>query len=165
MPMIATINIRIQCARGFRGLLWPCACLWVFSGVALGQTATNITGLYNTGEKTSGYSLVAAGTQLQSSASAPTTTSGWYVSYGSINGGTSANTTYQGDAYAFPVSGSGYTPNTSTAEWVVAPGAGTNSTGSSPNTGGFYLPGNGNSGSNEGIYVYTLAFRSEEQTS
>jgi hypothetical protein len=127
----------------------------------LGQTATNITGLYNTGEKTSGYSLVAAGTQVQSSASAPTTSSGWYVSYGSINGGTSANTTYQGDAYAISataVSNSGYTSNTSTAEWVVAPGASTSQSGTYQNTGGNYLPGNGNSGSNEGIYVYTIAF-------
>ena len=30
--------------------------------------------------------------------------------------------------------------------------------GNSVNTGGDFLPGNGNTGSNEGIYVYTLAF-------
>jgi hypothetical protein len=30
--------------------------------------------------------------------------------------------------------------------------------GNSPNTGGDFLPGNGNTGSNEGIYIYTLAF-------
>jgi hypothetical protein len=56
------------------------------------------------------------------------------------------------------ISGSGYTPNTSGAQWITAPGAAQSASGNSLNTGGDFLPGNGNSGSNEGIYVYTLAF-------
>ena len=84
------------------------------------------------------------------------------MTYASTNGGSSASTTYEGSAYAVTssaVSGSGYTSNTSTAEWIVAPGAYTSTSARSYNlnTGGNYLPGNG-TGSNEGIYVYTLAF-------
>jgi len=56
------------------------------------------------------------------------------------------------------ISGSGYTPNTSGAQWITAPGAALSASDNSPNTGGDFLPGNGNTGSNEGIYVYTLAF-------
>jgi hypothetical protein len=56
------------------------------------------------------------------------------------------------------ISGSGYTPNTTTSQWITAPGA-TNSAGTNPNTGGDFLPGNGDTGSNEGVYVYTLAFQ------
>jgi hypothetical protein len=114
-----------------------------------GGTATNITGLYYTGLNSSG--------DLQSGGSQD---ANWTVGYASTNGGTSSSTTYEGAAYvvsASQVSGSGYTPNTSTAQWITAPGA-TNSGGTSPNTGGDYLPGNGNTGSNEGVYVYTLAF-------
>ncbi len=68
---------------------------------------------------------------------------------------------YEGDPYVITpaqISSSGYTPNTSTAQWITAPGA-TNSSGTSPNTGGDFLPGNGNTGSNEGVYAYTLAFQ------
>jgi hypothetical protein len=117
---------------------------------ARAQTATNITGLYYTGLTSSG-ALAAAGTQAAD----------WTVSYASINGGTSANTTYEGAGYVISpssISGSGYTPNTSGAQWITAPGADLSASGNSPNTGGDFLPGNGNSGGNEGIYVYTLAF-------
>ncbi|HEY1848713.1 MAG TPA: hypothetical protein VGG37_05880 [Opitutaceae bacterium] len=116
---------------------------------AQAQTASNITGLYYTGLDSSG-GLQAGGA----------TDANWTVSYASTNGGTSANSTYEGAAYvidAADVSGSGYTQNTSTAQWITAPGAKTSS-GTSPNTGGDFLPGNGDSGSNEGIYIYTLAF-------
>jgi hypothetical protein len=112
-------------------------------------TATDITGLYYTGLQSNG-SLQAAGSQ----------DANWDVTYASTNGGTSANTTYEGAAYVISpssISGSGYTPNTSSAQWITAPGA-TNSGGTSPNTGGDYLPGNGTSTPNEGIYIYTLAF-------
>jgi hypothetical protein len=114
-----------------------------------GGTATDITGLYYTGLNSSG-GLQAAGAQ----------DANWTVTYASINGGTSANSTYEGAAYvisAAQISSSGYTPNTSSAQWITAPGA-TNSSGTSPNTGGDFLPGNGTTTPNEGIYIYTLAF-------
>jgi len=113
------------------------------------QTATNITGLYYTGLNSSG-GLQTGGQQ----------DANWSVTYASTNGGTSSNSTYQGAAYVITpanVAGSAYTPNTSSAQWITAPGA-TNSSGTSPNTGGDFLPGNGNSTPNEGIYIYTLAF-------
>jgi len=118
---------------------------------AQAQTATDITGLYDTG-LTSGGALAAGGTQAAH----------WSVTYASTNGGTSASAANEGAGYVINpsnVSGSGYTPNTSSAQWITAPGAyTTSSTSSAQNAGGDYLPGNGNTGSNEGIYVYTLAF-------
>jgi hypothetical protein len=129
--------------------------------VAWGQTATGITGLYNTGQKSTG-GLISGGTQVQSSASAPTSTSGWYVDYSSKNGGHTSVTTYDGDAYAISsadIPGS-YTDATSSAEWITAPDAATNSGDGDPNSGGDYLPGNGignGASSNEGLYAYTLA--------
>ncbi len=117
-------------------------------GVRAG-TATDITGLYYTGVNNSG-GLLAGGT----------TDSHWSVNYASTNGGTSSNSTYMGAAYV--VSGtyidSAWTQNTSTAQWIVAPGARTSSSGGSVNAGGDFLPGNGSSGANNGIFVYTLAF-------
>jgi hypothetical protein len=113
------------------------------------QTATNITGLYFTGLASNG-SLGAGGTK----------DANWNVTYASTNGGTSASASHEGAAYVINpsvVSGSGYTPNTNAAQWITAPGA-TIGTGGAANAGGDYLPGNGNTGSNEGIYVYTLAF-------
>jgi hypothetical protein len=136
------------------------ACPWAVSNLALAQTVTGISAIYNTGQTTSA-SLVSGGTQVQSGATAPTTSSGWYVTYASTNGGSSSSSTYEGDAYAITasaVSSSGYTANTTTAEWIVAPGAATSSSKTNTNQGGNYLPGNGTSGANEGIYVYTLAF-------
>ena len=116
---------------------------------AQAQTATDITGLYYTGLASNG-GLQAGGQQ----------DANWAVTYASTNGGTSRNTTYQGAAYVITpanVAGSAYTPNTNNAQWITAPGADTSS-GTSPNTGGDFLPGNGNTGANEGIFVYTLAF-------
>lgn len=130
--------------------LLAAALVLLLSGVcAKAQLATNITGLYYTGLDSSG-GLQAGGQE----------DANWSVTYASTNGGASANSTYEGAAYvinAASVSGSAYTPNTSNAQWITAPGA-MNSSGTSPNTGGDFLPGNGNTGSNEGIYVYTLAF-------
>jgi hypothetical protein len=129
-------------------LLAALAALMAASG-AHAQTATNITGLYYTGLASNG-SLGAGGSN----------DANWTVTYASTNGGTSKNTTYQGAAYVInpsDVSGSGYTPNTTSAQWITAPGATSQSNGTT-NTGGDFLPGNGNTGSNEGIYVYTLAF-------
>jgi hypothetical protein len=123
--------------------------LAVGAASARAQTATNIAGLYYTGLASNG-NLQAGGGQ----------DANWNVTYASTNGGTSADTTYEGAAYVISpsnVSGSGYTPSTSSAQWITAPGA-TNTSGTSPNTGGDFLPGNGNTGANEGVYIYTLAF-------
>jgi hypothetical protein len=114
-------------------------------------TATGISGIYNTGLTSSGALQTGGGTDAN-----------WSVTYASTNGGSSASTTYEGAAYVITpsvVTSSGYTANTSNAQWIVAPGAHTTtSTSSSVNAGGDNLPGNGNTGSNEGVYVYTLAF-------
>jgi hypothetical protein len=124
----------------------------VLLGVRAGaQNATDITGLYYTGLNSGGSLQTGGGRDAN-----------WNVTYASTNGGTSASTSNEGAAYVITpasVSGSGYTPNTTSAQWITAPGAYVSgSTGSAQNTGGDYLPGNGNSGSNEGIYIYTLAF-------
>lgn len=137
------INIRLSI------LLAALAALAVLPVCVQAQTATNITGLYYTGLASNG-NLQAGGSQ----------DANWNVTYASTNGGTSASTTYEGAAYVInpsDVSGSGYTPNTANAQWITAPGA-TSSTTGLTNTGGDFLPGNGNTGSNEGIYIYTLAF-------
>ena len=118
---------------------------------AKAQNATDITGLYYTGEIANGN----LGSGGQNDAH-------WNVTYASIDAGNTASTTNEGAAYIISpaaIASSGYTANTSTAQWITAPGATTTSTpGTSPNTGGDFLPGNGTTGSNEGIYVYTLAF-------
>jgi hypothetical protein len=125
------------------------AALAMMTPRARAQTATDINGLYYTGLASDG-SLQTAGNQ----------DANWNVTYASTDGGTTKDTTYEGAAYVISpsqISDSGYTPNTSNAQWITAPGA-TNSSGTSPNTGGDFLPGNGNTGSNEGVYIYTLAF-------
>jgi hypothetical protein len=134
----------------FLGPIVAALALLIAGGRAQAQTATNITGLYYTGLNSSG-GLATAGTQAAD----------WTVSYASTNGGTSTNATYEGAGYVISpssISGSGYTPNTAGAQWITAPGATLSASGDSPNTGGDFLPGNGSSGSNEGIYIYTLAF-------
>ena len=118
-------------------------------GGAQAQTATSIAGLYDTGLTAAG-ALAAGGTQAAD----------WMVNYASTNGGAS-NNGYLGAGYVISpssISGSGYTQNTSTAQWITVPGAGLSASGNSQNTGGDYAPGNGNTGANEGIYIYTLAF-------
>ncbi len=112
--------------------------------------ATNIYGLYYTGEDASGNLVAGGGRDAH-----------WNVTYASTNGGSSAKTSDEGAAYVVnnsDVVGSGWTQNTGSAQWVVAPGATDPNNGNSLNTGGDFLPGNGNTGSNEGIYIYTLAF-------
>ncbi|HEY1793239.1 MAG TPA: hypothetical protein VGG34_09995 [Opitutaceae bacterium] len=113
--------------------------------------ATDINGLYYTGLTSTG-ALQSAGGQ----------DANWNVTYASTDAGTNESTSNEGAAYvisASNVSGSAYTPNTGSAQWITAPGAyTTTSTSSTQNAGGDYLPGNGNSGGNEGVYIYTLAF-------
>ena len=137
-------------ATSFAAIGAFCLCL-LGAGVhsVSAQTATSITGLYYTGQTSTG-TLAAAGTQ----------NANWTVTYASTNGGATQATAYEGAGYVITpaqISSSGYTQNTSTAQWITAPGA-TDSSGNNVNTGGDFLPGNGSSGSNEGIYIYTLAF-------
>jgi len=112
-------------------------------------TATNIYGLYYTGVE-SNYGLTTQGTQ----------DAHWDVFYASTNGGSSENATYEGSAYVVNSQyvNANWIQNTSTAQWITAPGAVTSSWGGGANTGGLYLPGNGNYGGNEGLYAYVLAF-------
>lgn len=112
--------------------------------------ATDVSGLYYTGVNNSNGLL-----------SGGATDSHWSVTYASTNGGSSQNATYKGAAYVVNnsnITSSAWTQNTTTSQWIVPPGATDPNNGNSVNTGGDFLPGNGNTGSNEGIYVYTLAF-------
>src|SRR6478752_6119854 len=118
---------------------------WVTSGQA--GSATSVTGLYYTGVNNSG-SLLAGGAR----------DSHWAVAYANAPG---TDSNYEGAAYV--VSGnnfnSGWTDNTSKAQWITAPGASTSTSGGgSTNTGGSNLPGSGTSGTNAAQYVYRLAF-------
>lgn len=115
-----------------------------WASAAHAGTATSIAGLYYTGVNNSG-ALLAGGAR----------DSHWSVNYANAPGN---DANYEGAAYV--VSGgnrdSAWAPNTSTAQWITAPGA-SNAAGNT-NTGGAYLPGNGTSGSNAAQYVYRLAF-------
>jgi len=129
------------------GLVLLCSCAAAVAGRA--QTATGISQLFYTGQTSTG-ALQGAGQQ----------DANWTVTYASTDGGTQADSAYEGAAYVITpaqIASSGYTQNTTQAQWITAPGATTGS-GANPNTGGDYLPGNGNTGANEGIYIYTLAF-------
>ncbi len=125
--------------------------LAVWSGVnAFAGSATDVTGLYYTGLNSSG-TLASGGAQ----------DSHWAVTYALVNGATYTGTsTYTGTAYVLSSSyiDAAYVANTSTAQWITAPGASTAATGGTTNVGGDYLPGNGTSGTNSAYYVYRLAF-------
>ena len=112
-------------------------------------TATNITGLYYTGNKATG-GLQGGGQQ----------DGFWDVTYVSFGGVQDTSGTYTGSAYVVDPLDAGWVDNTSGAQWIVAPGARDTATGTSVNTGGSYLPGNGtsNANGNTGRYIYTLAF-------
>ncbi len=124
-------------------------CLWC-ADVAQAQTASAIHGLYYTGMNTLGTGLQTQGTQE----------SHWSVTY--VSGTDLTAAADEGAAYVLTnsaLTGSGYVANTTTAQWITAPGAMTAQTGGTVNSGGDFLPGNGNSGANEGVFVYTLAFQ------
>ncbi|MBP9913621.1 MAG: hypothetical protein KBF26_09465 [Opitutaceae bacterium] len=113
-------------------------------------SATDISGLYYTGTNSSG-GLGAGGSN----------DANWEVTYASVGGSSyNGNSTYTGSAYV--VSGSyidaGWVQNTSSAQWIVPPGAKTAASGGTTNTGGDYLPGNGTTGTNTASYLYRLAF-------
>ena len=115
---------------------------WVSVGYA--GSATSIAGLYYTGVNNSG-GLLAGGSR----------DSHWSVNYATAPGDDGK---YEGAAYVVSSSNrdSGWVPNTSSAQWITAPGA--TSLSGTTNTGGANLPGNGTSGSNAAQYVYRLAF-------
>lgn len=148
--VLKAVNLTLAKAPRFLGLLTAALALALAGARARAAgTATAISDLYYTGLD-SGGTLQTAGSQ----------DANWSVTYASITGGGPANLTYMGAAYvisAASISGSAYTPNTTSAQWITAPGA-TLSNGTSPNTGGDFLPGNGTTAPNEGIYIYTLAF-------
>jgi hypothetical protein len=127
-------------------------------------TATDISGLMYTGTNTSGVLVSGGGLD-----------GNWDVTYASINNGanyasynpntgvtsgTAADQPYVGSAYVVSSSfiPNDYVANTAKAQWITTPGAATTNAGTTVNTGGTFLPGNGNSGTYMGIYVYTLAF-------
>jgi len=117
-----------------------------FGGLAFGQTATSVTGLYNTGLNSSG----GAQTQGQTDAN-------WTVTYAEVGGASASQ--YTGSAYVVVGALSAqHTANSTTppAQWITAPGAKAGVSGA-VNTGGSYLPGNGTSGANSAAYVYRLA--------
>ena len=119
-----------------------------FGGLAYGQVATTINGLYYTGEKTDG-TLQAGGAK----------DGNWTVSSALVGGATySGTSTYTGKPYVLSPSyiDGAYVPNTTTAQWITAPGAQT--TTGTVNVGGDSLPGNGTTGNNSAYYVYKLGF-------
>jgi len=124
--------------------------LFGVTGLLRAGTASNVTGLYYTGVDNSG-ALLDGGDQ----------DSHWRVTYARVNGSGSSSSSYTGSAYV--VSGSfidgAWVQNTSSAQWITAPGASTAQSGGTTNVGGDYLPGNGTSGNNSAYYVYRLAFQ------
>lgn len=124
------------------------ACLRLASSAFAGS-ATDVTGLYYTGHNSSG-GLAAGGA----------TDANWTVTYARVNGSGSTSSAYTGAAYVLSSSyiDAAYVANTSSAQWITAPGASTAATGGTTNLGGDYLPGNGTSGTNSAYYVYRLAF-------
>lgn len=113
-----------------------------------GGTAIDIQGLYYSGIN-SGYGLLSGGALDPH----------WSVTYANVNG-ISGNSAYMGAAYVVSPNfiDSGWVQNTTSAQWIVAPGASTTAAGTLLNTGGDYLPGNGTSGQNTSTFIYTLHF-------
>ncbi|HVT72767.1 MAG TPA: hypothetical protein VHD61_06495 [Lacunisphaera sp.] len=132
------------------GCIFAAALGAVAMPVAFAGTAASVAGLYYTGEDSSG-GLAAGGA----------TDAHWSVTYARVGGTQYTGTsTYTGTAYVLSSSyiDAAYVANTSTAQWITAPGAKTAATGGTANVGGDYLPGNGTSGTNSAYYVYRLAF-------
>lgn len=136
-------------SRGGMRMMMMVALVVCLGGLVRAGTATNILGLYYTGTNSSG-ALLAGGAVDPN----------WTVTYASTNGGTSTNNAFMGSAYVVSNTyiDAGWTQNTASSKWIVAPGARTAATGGTANVGGDFLPGNGDRGANNGIFVYTLAF-------
>lgn len=121
-------------------------------GLAYGQTATWINGLYYTGVDNSGAVLAGAAQDTH-----------WTVTAAHVNNTNyTGSSTYTGNSYVLSSTyiDPAYVPNSSTSKWITAPGARTSATGNSgtANQGGDYLPGNGTTGDNSAYFVYRLAF-------
>lgn len=131
-------------------------------------SATDITGLYFTGQNSSGGLQSGGGRDAH-----------WDVTYAFVSGTVySGSSTYTSSAGAYVLSStansggtanyidSAYVPNTSSAQWITAPGASLTTGGGSTNQGGDFLPGNGTTNgrisgttyNNSAFYVYQLAF-------
>lgn len=127
------------------------AAAFALAGTAVrAGTATDLYGLNYTGLNSSG-GLQSGGSQ----------DANWTVTYARVGGTNySGTSTYTGSAYV--VSGSyidgAWVQNTTSAQWITAPGATTAATGGTANIGGDYLPGNGTSGTNSATYLYRMAF-------
>lgn len=122
----------------------------IFGAVSVGRagSATGVSGLYYTGVDNSGGLLAGAATD-----------SHWSVVAAQVAGTLyTGNSTYTGSSYVVSPAyiDAGWTQNTSTAQWIVPPGA--KNPGGTANVGGDQLPGNGNAGTNKATYVYQLAF-------
>ena len=129
------------------------------ASVAQAGSAIDVTGLYYTGHDSAG-GLAAGGA----------TDANWTVTYARVGGTTYTGTsTYTGAAYVLSSSyiDAAYVANTANAKWITAPGAATDASGTTVNTGGDYLPGNGTTSNGQGgggyannsaYYVYRLAF-------
>jgi hypothetical protein len=120
--------------------------------VARAGSATDISGLYYTGLNSSGTLQSGGGRDAN-----------WDVTYAWVDGNRyKGGSTYTSSSGAYVLSSSyidyAYVANTSSAQWITAPGAMTEASGGTVNIGGDYLPGNGTSGSNDAFYVYQLAF-------
>lgn len=127
--------------------------------VCLAGSATDISGLYYTGQTSSGTLQAGGGRDAH-----------WDVTYAyvagtryrSYSGNSFADTTYTSINGAYVLSSSyidsAYVPNTSSAQWITAPGAMTAMSGGTADLGGDYLPGNGSSGTNAAFYVYQTTF-------
>ena len=153
--------VKLILPQSLTNFLLTAAIALLSAGLACAQTATSITGLYYSGMNTSGGLLTQSSNTGNSNSG--TRDPHWSVTYASTNGGSTASTTYEGAAYVLnsnAVTGSAYVQNTTTAQWITAPGAQdpNNTHYSNPaNSGGDFLPGRG-TGSSEGVYIYTLAF-------
>ena len=129
-------------------------------GHAYAGSATNVSGLYYTGLSGSGALQSGGGRDAHwdvinayvggarfGGESTYTSLAGAYVLSSTANSGGTAN--YIDAAYV---------PNTSSAQWITAPGAMTSVTGGTVNVGGDNLPGNGTTGTNIATFVYQLPF-------
>lgn len=105
-------------------------------------TATDIQGLYYTGVDDNGVTLASGSID-----------SHWVITYSNVPGHT-GDTRVVSSSFIDPA----WVQNTSTAQWIVAPGASTSASGGTLDAGGVYLPGNGTSGKYDAYYVYTLTF-------
>ena len=145
---------------GFTPLFVLVVLMTELSGQAYAGSATNVSGLYYTGRNVSDTLQSGGGRDAN-----------WDVTYAYVGGARFRNeSTYTSVAGAYVLSSTAnsggtanyidaaYVPNTSSAQWITAPGAMTSATGGTVNVGGDNLPGNGTTGTNIATYVYQLAF-------